>query len=269
MSKLVIITDLDGTLLHPRTYSFGEAAPALALIKRLSIPLVLSSSKTSAEILLYRERLGNHDPFISENGGGVFIPVGYFLGDTGGTEGGGYSVITMGSPYDEIRAVFKEIKNTLEISAPGFGDMSAEEIAALTGLGIEEAELSKRRDFDEPFIVDDGDAGRTGELLGAIEEAGLGWTRGRFYHILGDNDKGRAGDVLKGLFCKNLGSDIKTIGLGDSLNDLPLLKTVDYPVLVQRADGGYDGEVEVDGLIKANGIGPAGWNEAVLEIIGD
>jgi mannosyl-3-phosphoglycerate phosphatase len=267
VSKLVIITDLDGTLLHPRTYSFDEAAPALALIKRLSIPLVLSSSKTRAEILLYRERLGNHDPFISENGGGVFIPVGYFPGDTGGTERGGYSIITMGRPYDEIRGIFKEIKDTLSISAPGFGDMSAEEIAALTGLGIVEARLAKLRDFDEPFVVDEGDAERTGELLGAIEKAGLGWTRGRLYHILGDNDKGRAAEVLKGLFRKTLGSDIKTIGVGDSLNDLPLLRTVDYPVLVQRADGGYDDEVEVDGLIKANGVGPAGWNKAVLEII--
>ena len=268
MPDFVIITDLDGTLLHPRTYSYDPAAPALALIDKLSIPLVLSSSKTRTEILLYRERLGNRDPFISENGGGVFIPIGYFPFETGGTESNGYSSITMGRPYSEIRRIFKEIKERLGIAAPGFGDMTPVEIAALAGLGIEEAALAREREFDEPFIIEE--AGRTGELLEAIEGAGLKWTRGRFYHILGDNDKGRAAGVLKGFFQKTLGK-IKTIGLGDGMNDVPLLRTVDYPVLVQNADGGYNDEVRAEfrtgGLIKAGGIGPTGWNSAVLEII--
>ncbi len=272
MSNFVIITDLDGTLLHPRTYSYEPAADALALIKKLSIPLILSSSKTRAEILLYRELLGNRDPFISENGGGIFIPIGYFPFSTGVGDLDGYSIITTGRPYDEIRGVFKEIRNNSGIQATGFGDMAPEEIAGLTGLGIVEARLSKAREFDEPFIIDARDAGRTGEFLEAIEASGLRWTLGRFYHILGDNDKGRAAEVLKGFFQRTLGN-VKTIGLGDGLNDVPLLSTVDYPVLVQNADGGYNEKVRTDGrikgLIQADGIGPAGWNKAILEIIDD
>ena len=271
MPDFVIITDLDGTLLHPESYSYDKAAPALALIKKLSIPLVLSSSKTRSEILLYKERLGNRDPFISENGGGVFIPTGYFapdIGDTGGREVDGYYMITMGTPYPGIRSTFKEITNALGIMATGFGDMAPEEIAEITGLGIEEAILSKQREFDEPFVIHD--PGRTGELLTAIEASGLKWTRGRLYHILGDNNKGRAAELLKGLFQRTL-PEVKTIGIGDSLNDVPLLKSVDYPVLVQNAGGGYDDAVlakfPVDGLIRAGGIGPAGWGSAVMEIL--
>ena len=76
--RMIIITDLDGTLLHHRTYSFEEAKPALDLVRRQGIPLVICSSKTRAEIEVYRKRLDNNHPFISENGGGIYIPAGYF-----------------------------------------------------------------------------------------------------------------------------------------------------------------------------------------------
>jgi mannosyl-3-phosphoglycerate phosphatase len=48
--KLVIFTDLDGTLLDRNTYSFEPALPALHLIRQKDIPLILTSSKTRAEI---------------------------------------------------------------------------------------------------------------------------------------------------------------------------------------------------------------------------
>lgn len=74
MANLIIFTDLDGTLLHPMTYSFEEAMPALKLCRERGIPLILCSSKTRAEIEVYRQRLKNEHPFIPENGGGIFIP---------------------------------------------------------------------------------------------------------------------------------------------------------------------------------------------------
>ena len=67
--ETVIFTDLDGTLLDADTFSFDPAEPALRLIRARSIPLILSSSKTRAEIEVYRKRLDNSHPFISENGG--------------------------------------------------------------------------------------------------------------------------------------------------------------------------------------------------------
>lgn len=78
MARIIIITDLDGTLLHPKTYSFEKAMPALRLIKEMGIPLVFCSSKTRTEVEVWRQRLENSHPFISENGGGIFIPDGYF-----------------------------------------------------------------------------------------------------------------------------------------------------------------------------------------------
>ncbi|MBM4388831.1 MAG: HAD hydrolase family protein, partial [Deltaproteobacteria bacterium] len=63
MKNLIIFTDLDGTLLDSRTYSFEQAEPALELIKRRRIPLIICSSKTRAEIEAIRETIGNLDPF--------------------------------------------------------------------------------------------------------------------------------------------------------------------------------------------------------------
>lgn len=265
MANIIVITDLDGTLLHPRTYSFEEARPALKLLKRKDIPLILCSSKTRSEIKLYRQRLQNKHPFISENGGGIFIPKRYFGFTIEGEFRNGYRIITLGKPYNDIRKVFLEIRERLVIKAKGFGDMDAKEISVLAGLPLEEAILSKERDFDEPFLFEK-DEKKVDEFLSAIEEASLHWTQGRFYHILGDNDKGRAVKILKSLYERMHGA-IKTIGLGNSFNDLPLLKEVDYPVLVQNEDGSYETRINLPNLIKADGIGPEGWNKAIMRLI--
>ena len=46
----------------------------------------------------------------------------------------------------------------------GFADMTAEEVAELTGLSCDDAILSKQRDFDEPFVR---------AVFRAIAEAGI------------------------------------------------------------------------------------------------
>jgi mannosyl-3-phosphoglycerate phosphatase len=62
---------------------------------------------------------------------------------------------------------------------------------------------------------------------------------------------------------------IITAALGDSENDIEMLQNVDYPVVVQKKDGTYNSQVtrSVKGCIKADGIGPVGWNKAVLELL--
>jgi mannosyl-3-phosphoglycerate phosphatase len=262
--KTVLFSDLDGTLLHPLTYSFDPARPALDLIKERKIPLVLVSSKTRAELEAWRVRLGNDHPFVSENGGGIFIPGGYFPFPAGGSARAPYEVITLGMPYEEVRRCFAELRTKLGASVRGFGDMSVDEVQELTGLAREEAELAMHRDFDEPFIF----AGKIDyRFLQAIEGRGLRWTRGRIFHIMGDHHKGRAVTMLSRLYEQHFGP-ITTIGIGDNLNDLPFLLTVDRPVLVQKLSDPPDEKVRIPGLVRTKGVGPQGWNEAVLQLLG-
>jgi mannosyl-3-phosphoglycerate phosphatase len=265
MTAMIIFTDLDGTLLHPKSYSFQEAASALDLIRERGVPLVLCSSKTRAEIEVYRERLNIGHPFISENGGGIYIPEGYFPAHGTGYQQGGYEVITLGSPYEEIRKRFVAMRERLGIAVRGFGDMNIEEVAALTGLTIEEARLAKQREFEEPFIFPGKPDDR---FFKEIEGEKLRWTQGRFFHLMGDHHKGRAVNILRRLYERRDGL-VMTIGIGDSLNDLPFLVAVDRPVLVKKESGRHDARIDIPGLVRTEGIGPAGWNEAVLRLISE
>ena len=262
---MVVYTDLDGTLLDAN-YSFIDALPALKEIKRRDIPLIFCTSKTRAEIEYYRTEMGIVDPFISENGGAVFIPQEYFRDVEFDKVSGEYGVIELGTGYDELRRVLAEVRGCCECGIRGFGDLSVEELMSVAGLDRRSAELSKMREYDEPFIMECStvEEGRVVELIGGM---GLCYTRGGlFHHLTGDNDKGRAVNILTELFRVN-GFGGATVGLGDSCNDFPLLDVVDVPVLVRKPGGGF-ADFSREGLVKTEGIGPVGWNQAVRDILG-
>jgi len=261
---VVIFTDLDETLLERYTYSFEKAEPALRIIRQYDIPLVICSSKTKAEIEVYRKKLViQHHPFIAENGGGIFSPKGYFefISGYAPDDEDGYEVITLGTPYHRLRHVVQELRAE-GFGIRGFGDMSKDEISSLTGLSPEESAMSKQRHFDEPFIF----SGDTIALRKEVRARELNITEGRLFHLLGANDKGKAVDILKELYLAEH-PDTAFIALGDSPTDAPMLRRADYQVLVKKDDGSYDARVEGPGIIKADGIGPEGWNSAVLKIL--
>ena len=269
MARLLIFTDLDGTLLDHRTYSFDPALPALSALKEREIPLILCSSKTRREIEYYRKKLTNTHPFISENGGGIFIPKDYFaLGERADSypveEDEGYAVIRLGAPYSDLRDVIQQLQRD-GFRVRGFGDMKPEELAGIAHMNIDEALMAKERDFDEPFMFE-GDRAETGRLLSSITARGFHHTRGRFFHILGNSDKGKAVTILTELFRKKFG-DMRTVALGDSPNDVPMLRRVDYPIVVQKPDATYEPQIDLPHLVRAEGIGPVGWNRTVLHLL--
>ena len=263
MTKQIFITDLDGTLLDARDYSFAAAGKALAALQAQDIPLVLCSSKTRAEIEALRIELGNKHPFISENGGGIFIPDDYFDFPFEAESAGSYRLIRLGKPYPSIREQFTRLRDRLHAHVRGFADMSVAEVAVLTGLSEQAASLAIQRDFDEPFVFEDA---VDGTFLHAIEAEGLHWTQGRIFHIMGDHDKGRAVHLLLSLYRRRYGA-ITSTGLGDAYNDLPLLEAVDRPILVRHEDGGFDERVNLSHAMRTQQPGPAGWNEAVLQCL--
>jgi mannosyl-3-phosphoglycerate phosphatase family protein len=269
MKSAVIFTDLDGTLLDHETYTFEPALQALRLIRESGIPLVLCSSKTRGEIERYRWKLDNRHPFISENGGGIFIPAGYFdplpLPSGSSTiSSDGYTVIRLGAPYPALRRALAELRSE-GFTLTGFGDMTTAEVSAITGLTMEEAALAMEREFDEPFIFK-GDDESAGRLQMAVRAKGFHLTMGRFFHIIGDSDKGKAFDIIAGFYRKKLGG-ICTIALGDSPNDIPMLAKADCAVLVKKPGGEYDRRIDLPNLVRADGIGPAGWNAALHAIL--
>jgi mannosyl-3-phosphoglycerate phosphatase len=266
--KLVIFTDLDGTLLDPDTYSFEPATSALDLVRGKGIPLVLSSSKTRAEIELYRRKLGNRHPFISENGGGIFIPWNYFsFRIPCDREVEDYCILELGTFYPRILQVLESVKRESGIAIKGFYELTREELAFLSGLSLEEAAFAKQREYDEAFLVEGGEE-EVETVRRKIEEKGLRYDRGgKFHHVLGRNDKGKAVEVLKELYEKEFAS-VATIGIGDSFNDLPMLHAVDHPVFLRdRKEPSVDIPPEMEGLEIVEGRGPLAWNKAILGLL--
>src|SRR5688572_23204941 len=101
--QMLLISDLDGTLLDRETYSFTAAIPALHQLRERQIPLVLCTSKTRAEVEAVRVALGNRHPFIVENGGAIFLPKRYFPFAIPGSEHrDGYDVVPLGDNYAEL-----------------------------------------------------------------------------------------------------------------------------------------------------------------------
>ncbi|MBN1504592.1 MAG: HAD-IIB family hydrolase [Candidatus Eisenbacteria bacterium] len=283
--SLVIFTDLDGTLLDRDTYSFAGAEAALDLVRKRGVPLVLASSKTRAEVESYRASLKNVHPFIVENGAAAFVPAGYFtaeslrsgeLGENGGVrtrETSEYFVIETGLPYDSVRRAFEEARKLTGLPLRGFGDLGPEEIAGISSLSLDQAELARRREYAEPFVMSEP---RTEENLSLLREviAGLGmrFTVGeKFLHISGRHDKGRLVEQLTALFRQDFaaeGRGVKTAALGDGKNDVEMLLACDVRFVIKKKSGRADPEL----LSRVHGAtvyeaGPVGWNSAVTDLL--
>jgi mannosyl-3-phosphoglycerate phosphatase len=91
---------------------------------------------------------------------------------------------------------------------------------------------------------------------------------GRFFHLTGPTDKGRAVLELLRLYPGN-GSGRVAVALGDSPNDLSMLQAVDRPIVVPRPGGACDETLAaaLAGSERAPAPGPGGWNEAVLAVL--
>jgi mannosyl-3-phosphoglycerate phosphatase len=267
-SRFLIFTDLDGTLLDHDSYAWAEAQPALDLCKRRSIPVILVSSKTRAEMNPLRLQLGLSYPFVSENGGGIFFPA----EDTPSPPAGaalseGLWKLSLGTSYDLLVKSLREIRKELDLPIRSFSEMSVEEISLLTALDRGTARLAAMREYDEPFIIQVEKKPVLDFLQGAARRRGLRVTAGgRFYHLHGDTDKGIAVERIVSWY-KASHPHVVTIGLGDSPNDFDMLRKVDYPFLVQPLRSFPGIEDEIPCLLVTKAKGPAGWNEAVVDIL--
>jgi mannosyl-3-phosphoglycerate phosphatase family protein len=260
----VIISDLDGTLLDHASYSFEPARPGLELLKSRQIPLVYCSSKTRKEVEHWRRLTGNEHPYIVENGGAAVIPAGYFPSAIPGARTlPEFVVVPLGDDYADLSACLDEASAAAQCKVRAFHEMTADEVAQACGLSVDSAALAKAREYDEPFLIIDEN--RTAELLAAIARKGKRWTRGgRFYHIIGSNDKAAATIVLLDAY-RASGSIVRSVGIGDGMNDAPFLNIVDVPVLIRTP---WLEELQA-AVPRGNATtlgGPHGWNEAIMAL---
>ena len=288
MRRLVVVTDLDGTLLDARSYSTAAAEPALDALRAHGIPLVLCTSKTRAEVEPLHRSLGLRAPFIVENGGAIVAPAGAWpagratgasVGEGGPVEPApeasvgdpapaavGDEVIALGTGYADVVAALAAAAAESGVRVRGFHDMTVAEVAAATGLPLADAERARQREYGEAFTV--LDPARTPALLAALERRGFRWAvGGRFHHVFAGNDKGEA--VQRVLARYRLAwPALVSAGLGDAPNDLSMLREVDRPVIVRGRHVDTMRE-RLPVAVVTGEEGPAGWNVAVLRLLGE
>ena len=267
----IIFTDLDGTLLNSESYSYQAALPTLAKLKQAGIPVIPVTSKTRREVEQLRTDVGLTEPFVVENGSAVYIPKHQTsFGLPEGDDVDDYRILPLGCNYVTARAGLKAIATTIGRPLKGFGDWSVEQIVQLTGLPPEGAKQAKAREFTEPFMTPKNVTPEA--LRDAVEDMGFKVVIGdRFSHLIGgEAGKGVAVHRLVELFQEKHpdSTDVITIGLGNSPNDLDMLENVDHPIVLPGQNGPHP-RLADRGWRIAPAAAPEGWQLAVETILAE
>lgn len=261
--QLLFFTDLDGTLLDHFSYSSTAALPALRQLDQLHIPWIPNTSKTYAELQPLRTRLNHSGPFVVENGAALYLPETVPLTEKLSLIEG-YQVKRFGQRREHLLDVLEPLRGRYRFRS--FSQMSVTELIDLTGLDKRSADTALQRQYTEPMHWRDSEAALADMRL-ELKGSGLALVRGgRFVHLMGQHDKADALRWLKQQY-EAEGRVVKAVALGDGENDIEMLNAADIAVVVRSPVHPPIKLTRHKHVITTAGIGPTGWNQAVLEIL--
>ena len=140
-SSIWIVTDVDGTLMD-HSYDLSPAKDTIKLLKELSIPVILCTSKTAAEVRVIRKKLNLKDPYIVENGAAIY---GESLKKVNGK-------IILGEKYEKLENILKIISSEINYDLVPLNNISDKEATELTGLKGYSLKLMRDRKWSMPFL---------------------------------------------------------------------------------------------------------------------
>lgn len=265
MPHYIVSTDLDGTLLDHHNYSYSPALPAIRALKECDTPIVINTSKTSAEVIQLQHDIPLVDPFIVENGSAVLIHAQDTRFDTKTChKQGEYYVQKLGVDRADITQFLISLRGEHQYAFSMFADFTLDDVIKHTGLDEKSARLSKDRAYSEPLIWE-GTALQYDKFCQHVLKQGLRILKGgRFIHVLGQTNKGHAFEWLAAQ--SKTQHKPNMIALGDSHNDLDMLSIADTAVLCRSPSNPFP-PFSHKNLIKTEQYGPQGWNDSILAII--
>ena len=252
--KVLIFTDLDGSLLHRDTFKFDVIKDYLNKLLSKGIYIIPNTSKTEKEILDFNKELGSNLPFISENGAAIK----------------GLDLLNSNLPKELILSreknyltkIFeKSVPLNLQNKCKWLSEMNKKKQNLIFGLENKKLQMALDRKYTVPFIFD-GNKIEKKELSQIVKKKGLAIQEGgRVINLTDKVNKAKALQVFVRFFKKN-NKKIKTIAVGDNYNDLDMLKVSDFPCLVFNDKFTLD-QIPINDLIATNKPSPEGWADVI------
>ncbi|MEC9484222.1 MAG: HAD-IIB family hydrolase [Halomonas sp.] len=266
----LVFTDLDGSLLDHHNYDWAPAEPWLNRLASAGVPVIPVTSKTRAELLPLRKALGlEQTPFVAENGTIIGLPSAWQHArlDRNPANVEELQVRALGVDSGFLRRRLEVIRERLVADFRCLPDMPIEEMTEATGLDAVRAEQAQVREGSIPLLWNDSEA-KLEAFRQMLANDALALTQGgRFWHVMGNVDKGRAVRWLVARFTALRGAPPWSLGLGDGPNDVALLSACDAAVLIC---GAHSHPVEIDHpcLYRTQAMGSRGWAEGMDHWLG-
>ena len=257
--KILIFTDLDGSLLDKETFKFDVIKDYFKELVRNGIIIIPNSSKTEAELLDFNEQNNLDLSFITENGSSIhgLNKIHHNLPDK----------IIISRTINEIRNVYEEnISLDFKNKTTHILELEIEVQQKILGLPLDKIKLAIKRDHSLP-IKFNGTEIEKKEFTKILKNSGLTiQTGGRIMNICDNVNKSKAMSKTIELINKEIDNEIITIGVGDNQNDIDMLKQSDYACLVKN-DKFDSSLVNIDNLIKSTEPSPRGWADVIKTAI--
>ena len=135
---------------------------------RANVPCVWLTSKTRLQIDESRRKLGMRDPFIAEDGCGVYLPEDYFhlrpqaaraaavkggkVQEAATVRLGRFTCLPIAARQPAAAEALEALAAETDVSVVPLASLPPRQLAQNTGLHQREAELARQRDFDELFF---------------------------------------------------------------------------------------------------------------------
>ena len=252
--KVLIFTDLDGTLLDRDTFKFDEIKQYLKKLLSKGIFIIPNTSKTEKEILKFNHELGSSLPYIAENG--AVISGLDLLNSTLPNE------LILSREKGDLLNIFKNsVPLNLQHKCRWLSEMNKKKQSLIFGLENEKLKLALDRKYTIPFLFE-GNKNEKKELYKIVKKKGLALQEGgRVINLTDKINKAKALKVFVRFFKKN-NKNVKTIAVGDNYNDLDMLKISDFPCLVFNDKFTLD-QIPINDLITTNKPSPEGWADVI------
>lgn len=259
---------MDGTLLDHDTYSFDAAKPTLDALAARGIPVIPTTSKTFAEMLVLRDTIGLNGPFIVENGAAIYIPHGFFAKKPTGTvwQDGFWCQSFISSKAHWLK-MLEVVKADFEGLFTHFAQMSISDIQSATGLDEASAGRAAQRQFGEPVLWQ-GDNEQKQAFIAALRERGATIMEGgRFIHISGDCSKGVALTWFMQEYQRQVDAAATSIALGDGKNDIAMLEAATIAVRIASPVHPPPDLEKQKQVYTSTLHGPEGWTEMLTQLL--